>query len=100
LGVAAALAWCLSLPARWDAAPGRSPDERRDAQMARGLDLRARRVERAVIVPCSFEHFALVAAWGEPERADIRARTGERPTDRCPDVIEVLSPDRSPNADR
>ena len=85
---AAAVVWCVTLPARWDAFPGQSDWERRDAQRARGLAMRARGVSAAVITPCSFEHFALIAAWGEPERATIEKRTGEPPTPECPKVVE------------
>jgi hypothetical protein len=82
------LVWCAWLPSRWDASPGRSAYERRDAQIARGLDLRARKVAHASITPCSFEHFALLAAWGEPEKAEVRMRTKEPPTEDCPRVME------------
>ena len=85
---AAGIAWCALLPSRWDASPGRSEPEQRDAQVARGLDMRARGVTEAEITPCSFEHFALIAAWGVPERADVEKRTGEPPTRRCPTVVE------------
>jgi hypothetical protein len=81
-------AWCATLPARWDASPGRSELERRDVQVARGFDMRARGVSAASIVPCSFEHFALIAAWGTPEKADVQKRTGEPPTGSCPTVVE------------
>jgi hypothetical protein len=89
---AAWLAWSASLPARWDASPGRSDSERRDAQIARGLEMRARGVDHATVTPCAFEHFALLAAWGAPERATVRPRSGRDPrasvTEPCPDVVE------------
>jgi hypothetical protein len=85
---AMAAAWCVALPARWREWPGQGPSERRDAQIARGLDLRARGVAGADVTPCSFEHFALLAAWGEPEKATIAPRTGVTPTDDCPRVME------------
>ena len=89
-GVAAALAiaWCITLPSRWRQSPGRSEWDLRDAQVARGLDMRARDVAGADVAPCSFEHFALLAAWGAPERARIAPRTGEPPTSGCPRVSE------------
>jgi hypothetical protein len=88
--VAAAVAagWAIALPPRLADAPGRSESERREAQIARGLSMRARGVASADITPCSFEHFALVAAWGRPERARLRERTGEPPTPACPHVEE------------
>jgi hypothetical protein len=84
----AAMVWCSSLPSRWVASPGRSESERREAQIARGLDLRARGVSAASITPCSFEHFALLAAWGSPEKAEVGTRTGQPPTPECPTVVE------------
>jgi hypothetical protein len=80
------LAWLVLLPFRWAAAPGEGDSERRDAQIARGLDLRERAVTAAEIVPCEFEHFALIAAWGKPERAHVHERTHETPTPDCPRV--------------
>jgi hypothetical protein len=88
VGMIAALAWCLPLDARWRAWPGRGPSERREAQIARGLDLRARGVSAIDVTPCSFEHFAMLAAWGEPWRAKISPRTGKEPTEDCPAVTE------------
>jgi hypothetical protein len=82
----ATIAWVVSLPSRWASAPGQGDSERREAQIARGLELRARDVSTAEITPCEFEHFALIAAWGEPERARVNARTRERPTIECPRV--------------
>ncbi|HLK40156.1 MAG TPA: hypothetical protein VKU41_25550 [Polyangiaceae bacterium] len=87
-------AWCASLPARWRTAPGQSEWDRRDAQIARGQAMRARGVAGADITPCAFEHFALLAAWGEPERATIRPASRRPPTTDCPVVEELLqSPD-------
>lgn len=82
------LAWCISLPSRYRGAPGTSAWDRREAQIARGYDMRARRVAAADVTPCAFEHFALIAAWGQPERATVRAPTHEPPTPDCPRVVE------------
>jgi hypothetical protein len=91
LAAAAALAWVATLPARWRAAPGETEWDRRDAQIARGLDMRARRVTAAEVAPCSYEHFALLAAWGEPERAHVAKPTGEPPGPDCPRVVETAT---------
>ncbi len=85
---AALLGWCATLPPRWRDAPGNGELERRDVQIARGLDLRARGVPAADVTPCAFEHFALLAAWGEPERARMARRTGAEVTNLCPLVVE------------
>ena len=87
IGVGAVL-WCAGLPARWAASPGRTAWDDRRPQIARGLDLRSRRVDRVIVVPCQFEHFALLAAWGEPERAVVLARSGKAPGAECPLVEE------------
>ncbi|HEV3188871.1 MAG TPA: hypothetical protein VGY54_00165 [Polyangiaceae bacterium] len=85
---AALLGWCAFLPSRYAIHPGRSDLELRSSQVARGLDLRARSVGSATITPCAFEHFALIAAWGAPERAHVRPSTHRPPTASCPDVDE------------
>ena len=85
---AAGMAWCASLPGRWADAPGKSDAERRDGPIARGLDLRARDVPHVEVTPCAFEHFALLAAWGAPERATVSPRTGQPVTPACPRVVE------------
>jgi hypothetical protein len=83
-----AVAWLASLPGRWAEAPGRSDAESRQAQIAWGEDLARRDVASVEITPCSFEHFALLAAWGRPERATIRERAGTVPTPACPTLVE------------
>jgi len=87
LAALAAGAWAVTLPARWADFPG-SGDADRQGAIARGLDMRARGVAAASITPCAFEHFALLAAWGEPERATLEPRTGEPVTAACPHVVE------------
>jgi hypothetical protein len=56
--------------------------------MARGLDLRDRGVQGADVTPCAFEHFALIAAWGEPERVRLGERSGGTTQGECPRVVE------------
>jgi hypothetical protein len=68
--------------------PGTGEADAREAQIARGLDLRARHVLHVDVTPCAFEHFAMLAAWGAPERAAIEPRTGEPVTADCPAVVE------------
>jgi hypothetical protein len=83
---ASALAWGATLPFRFRDAPGMAEFERRDAQIARGLDMRQEHVASAVVTPCAFEHFALIAAWGRPERARIAPSLHRPPTTGCPEV--------------
>jgi hypothetical protein len=70
------------------ALPGTGEADAREAQIARGLDLRARHVLHVDVTPCAFEHFAMLAAWGAPERANIAPRTGAPVTPDCPTVVE------------
>jgi len=70
------------------ALPGTGEADAREAQIARGLDLRARHVLHADVTPCAFEHFAMLAAWGAPERATVAPRTGDPVTPECPTVVE------------
>jgi hypothetical protein len=84
----AALAWLALLPDRWSGAPGLSDAERREVQIARGEDLARRGVPAAEVTPCSFEHFALLASWAQPERARIHDRLATPPTPACPLVVE------------
>ncbi len=68
--------------------PGQSDGDDREPQLARGRELRRRDVPSATLIPCSFEHFAVLAAWGEPERAKVLPRTGAPPTADCPRISE------------
>ena len=83
-----AIAWMATLGGRWADAPGSSESERRDAQVARGLAMKARGVSSADITPCQFEHFALLAAWGAPERAHVGPRTQRALGPDCPAITE------------
>jgi hypothetical protein len=83
---AAGILWAVSLPSRWRAFPGTSPWDQRESQIARGLDLRKRSVAAADITPCAFEHFAVLAAWGSPERARVHPATHEPPFPPCPRI--------------
>jgi hypothetical protein len=70
-----------------------SADEDRSTQIARGLDLRARDVKHFSLLPCAYEHFALIAAFGMPERVDIapvspKEAASHPPTAACPTVQE------------
>jgi hypothetical protein len=82
----AALAWCATLAVRYREVPGATAAERRDAQIAAGLLLRARDVPSVEVTPCAYEHFAVLAAWGAPERATIRPPTHASPTPACPRI--------------
>jgi hypothetical protein len=83
-----ALAWLAYLPSRLSRPPGETEAERRDGPIARGLDMRIRNPSSADITPCSFEHFALIAAWGRPEAANILPALHRPPTPECPLVEE------------
>ncbi len=64
--------------------PGTSDGERRDAQIARGRSLTTDPSMLLVVTPCQYEHFALIAATGAPERFTIESPTRSPVTDECP----------------
>jgi hypothetical protein len=65
--------------------PGASASEDRAEPIARGLLLREQGSPGFAVIPCAFEHFALIAAYGAPERVTIVQ--GER-REECPTVLE------------
>lgn len=85
-GVLGSIALLTSTLERAGQAPGRSPEENRDIQVERGLALRTADPAHVALVPCAFEHFALIAAFGAPERVTIEAPTHAKVTSDCPRV--------------
>jgi hypothetical protein len=85
VGLAAA-AWLAFVLARTRDVPGNAPDARRTAQIARGRALAgaARTLE---VTPCAYEHFALIAAFGAPERVKVAPPTHAPVTAACPRVV-------------
>lgn len=83
--------WTGAMLDAWREYPARGTEERREVQIARGLQLRATRGAegtRVTVTPCAFEHFALIAAYGAPESVKIVAATTRRVvTTRCPEVL-------------
>ncbi len=51
--------------------PGNAAAETREAQLLRGKELRDSNPTHVALVPCAYEHFALIAAFGSPERVEI-----------------------------
>ena len=86
LGVAGAIGLSASGIDRAGTGPGRSPEENRDVQVGRGLALRATDATHVVVVPCAYEHFALIAAFGAPERVTIEEPTHATVTSACPRI--------------
>ncbi len=82
------VAWLSGVAGRWREVPGNGPTERRDAQIDRGLELRARGVPALEVTPCRYEHFALIAAFGEPEKVTVGRGTGREVSPVCPEVRE------------
>jgi hypothetical protein len=73
------------------AIPGASAEEDRSAQIAQGEELARRRVARVEIVPCAYEHFALIAAFGRPEDVDVASTAERSPVDAsCPRSVRVI----------
>jgi hypothetical protein len=81
-----AILWVASLVRDATDIPGRGPTEERDEQIARGLALRKTQATHLTVTPCGFEHFALLAAYGAPETADIKPRTGAEISAACPQI--------------
>jgi hypothetical protein len=79
-------AWLWSSRAALAAPPGSGELDDRRPQLARGRELGASGARALVVTPCAHEHFALLAAYGAPERADVRERTGAPVTVACPAV--------------
>lgn len=87
VGLGAAIAFELFSSVR---PPPQAPGDDRSAQLARGRALRD--APGLVVTPCAYEHYALVAAYGAPERVrtvDPTARS--TPNAECPRV-EVAAP--------
>lgn len=66
--------------------PGTAAADDRRAQIAAGNALREEHVAHVEITPCAYEHFALIAAFGEPERVTVNPRTSAPMTASCPAV--------------
>ncbi len=66
------------------APPGSGESEDRRPQIARGRELAG--APSLVVTPCAYEHFALVAAYGAPERVVIAPKTDAPVTATCPAV--------------
>ncbi len=82
------LAWLAGAGARWSEMPGRGDDDR-GSIVARGRAIRERGAPRLEITPCNYEHFALIAAFGAPERVTIRPSQRIPLHPRCPEVREL-----------
>lgn len=66
--------------------PGSSPAEDRTAQISLGSTLRSEKVEHVVLTPCAYEQFAVVAAFGAPEKVTTLPRTDAPVTASCPAI--------------
>ena len=88
LGMAAvvALSWLVNGTGLLGEPPAAGPTEVRTSQIAAGRALAGENVEHVVLTPCAYEHFALVAAFGAPERVETNPRTNTEVTASCPAV--------------
>lgn len=91
LGCALVLGWAVHLRGFFDDVPGASPSEDRRAQIDRGAALRAAKIDAFDVTPCAFEHFALIAAYGAPERVVVHPKTDAPVDAQCP-TVSVRSP--------
>lgn len=83
----AAVTWLLGFRALGRAVPGRSAAEDRTRAVERGRDLRD--APALEVAPCAFEHFALIAAYGAPERVTVLPAEKAAPYDECPRVRSI-----------
>jgi hypothetical protein len=86
IGVAVGIALAGERGERMRDFPGSGETEDRAVQVARGLALRAEGAEGVTIVPCEYEHFAVIAAFGSPERVEVATATGGDLGAGCPEV--------------
>lgn len=80
-----AIAWVVSGARGW-APPGQGSTEDRRREIARGAELRREDAARVVVTPCAFEHFALIAAFGAPERVTVLPHGVGPLPDTCPGI--------------
>ncbi len=85
---AAIMMWIARLVPSYDEYPARFEDEHREAQVARGHELRGRNLPGFSVTPCAFEHFAVIAAFAAPERVTTAPATGSPVTAQCPIITE------------
>ncbi len=84
IGVAA---WLMTTVTELRDVPGSTRGEDRAPQVATGKQLRAEDAAHVEVTPCAYEHFALIAAFGAPERVEARPRTGAPVTTSCPAIV-------------
>jgi hypothetical protein len=84
-GVAGTIALVGDRLARLRDYPGAGADDRA-TQVARGLSLRADAPADVTVIPCEYEHFALLAAFGAPERASVLPPRHAPVTSACPEL--------------
>ncbi len=81
-----AVAWLVRSLIGLASPPGMTAYEDRRPQIERGAKLRTDGVVSIIVTPCAFEHFALVASYGAPERAVLENKTNAPVTPECPSV--------------
>jgi hypothetical protein len=65
------IAWLVTLFRDADRMPGTTPSEDRSEQLQRGDKLYRDGAQHLEVTPCSYEHFALIAAYGSPENVTV-----------------------------
>ena len=83
--MALALPWAMLTLARLGDPPG-GGSASRAAQVRQGEELRNEGARALTVTPCAYEHFALIAAYGAPERVTIAAPATPMPGAPCPEV--------------
>jgi hypothetical protein len=67
--------------------PGAGETEHREAQIAVGHQLAAEGATDVDVIPCAYEHFALIAAFGAPERVRVLDAVPAAFNEQCPRVL-------------
>jgi hypothetical protein len=78
------LSWLVTCVVALRDVPGSTAAEDRTPQIAAGKKLREEGAAHLDITPCAYEHFALIAAYGGPERVETRPQTGASVSAACP----------------
>lgn len=78
--------WIANVRPVFGTPPGTNATEDRAAQIAEGTRLKTENVTGVVVVPCAYEHFALMAAYEAPERVEVLPSIGGVVDATCPRV--------------
>lgn len=85
-GAVLASMWLMTGAGLFGDVPGSGGGDDRRSQVAAGKRLRGEGADHLELTPCAYEHFALIAAYGAPERVTTRPSAGAPVVPSCPAV--------------